>query len=217
MCNLYITSQYTFCSNSSFISFERHALMHFFDMSLKPSKRRVHRFRFLCRNGWSLSSAYSCKVFSGGRSSLTAQYSAHAPRNVLCPSPQWSSKKIILQFLQASFSERYPSFPFSCWNALKTHSFLTSFRELKCKIVLASGRFRRVILLYKQMGLKKWLTAIEDPTECLLEGLCVIFTNTLGLKVFFSPSFLKNLFASSKTRSAWASLPLTSSGFSASV
>ena len=133
MCNLYITSQYTFCSDFSLVSFEWHTSMHFFDMSLKPWKRREHRFRFLFRNGWSLSSAYSSKVFSGGRSSLTAQYSAHAPRNVLCPSPQWSLKKIILQFLQVSFSERYPSFPSSCWNALKTHSFLSSSREWKCK------------------------------------------------------------------------------------
>ena len=186
-------------------------------MSLKPSKRSEHRDKFLFRRGESSLSTLSCAVPSGGRSSLTAQYSAHAPRNVECPSPQWSPKKIILQFLQVSFLERYPSSPLLCWNASKTHLSSSSFRGSKCKIVFARVRFRRIILLYKQIGLKKWLTAIEDPIECLLLPGCEILAKTLGLKVFFMSSFLNQTFASSKTRLAWASLPSTSSGFSASV
>ena len=188
MCNLYITFQYTSFSNFSSIFSGSYESMHCFDMSLKPSKRSEHREKFLFRRGKSSLSSESCEVSSGGRSSLTAQYSAHAPRNVECPSPQHSPKKIILQFLQVSFSERYSSSSFFCWNALKIHPVFSSFRGAKCKIFFLRVRFRRIILLYKQIGLKKWLTAIEDPIKCLLSS--EIFANTLGLKVFPLSSFV---------------------------
>ena len=134
---------------------------------------------------------------SSVKSSLTGQYSAHAPRNVL-------PVVIIGQFLQGAFSWAY--------------SFFITAEEHQ-PVAWSSGRHKAlpntsaswsltlnlIILLRKQWGLKYGLTAIDDPTNQL--PFHDTIAKTFGLNLFF-PREENKSFALFSTRSAWSWLPL---------
>ena len=183
---------------------ESAASMHFLDMQEKFSNRYEHRARFrLSRSVTSWSSLFS-KFSSSGRSWLTAQYSAHAARNEVSPFSERLPQNIMLQFWQRFFSESY----FLLWNASNIQFCRSGiFRGLKCTVAFPRLCLRFLILWYKQIGLKKWLTAIEAPIKDL--PVCDTLAKTMGLKVFLLESLLKWSFAAVITRLAWSVLPLS--------
>ena len=74
-------------------------------------------------------------------------------------------------------------------------------------LLLFRDCLRFLMLWYKQIGLKKWLTAIEAPIKDL--PVCDTLAKTMGLKVFLLESLLKWYFAAVITRLAWSVLPLS--------
>ena len=204
MCSLYITSQYT--AFMIFSSFDRAAAMHLLDMSKKFSNRSEHRAwfclsRFITSGSWL---ALCHKFGSSGRSWLTGQYSAHAARNVDHPFPERSLQNIMLQFWQGLLIKSYLGL-YSASNNQFCRSGI--FRGWKCTIAFPRLCLRLMILWNKQIGLKKWLTAIEAPIKDL--PVCDTLAKTMGLKVFLLESLLRWSFAASITRLAWSVLPLS--------
>ena len=109
-----------------------------------------------------------------------------------------------MQFWQGGFSVVYPTglnqndeeFQWTLSSVSRGSKYKTAFLRL-C--------LRSQIRLYKQRGLKKWLTATDDPTNhWSLWDTCV---KTLGLNVFFALSVLNQSFAAVITMLAWRSLP----------
>ena len=187
-----------------FSSPESTAIMQLLDMCKKFSNRYEHRARFRFSRSTTSSSLLCSKFGSSGRSWLTAQYSAHAARNVSLPFSERLPRNIILQFWQSFFSESY----FFLWNASNIQFCWSGiFRGSKYTVAFPRLCLKFLILRYKQIGLKKWLTAIEAPIKDL--PVCDTLAKTMGLKVFLLESLLKWSFAAVITRLAWSVLPLS--------
>ena len=185
-------------------------------------KKNAHLFRNLLRATFTASlSALSSREdsASSGRHWFIGRYSPHAAKNVpptvlafapsspklsVPPGKPFNFLNIRLQFWQGGFGVLYPAglnqnaeeFQWTLSSVSRGWQYTTAFFRLCLK---------SQILLYKQRGLKKWLTATDDPTNHLpLWDTCV---NTLGLNMLLFESLLNKPFATVITAWAWLSLP----------
>ena len=207
MCTLGCICSYTSLRLS--ISFDSSASKQFSLIVGKSLTSIKHRSKFL----------FSRSLISGLsllRSWSTGQYSAHAPRNVR-PFPLKRSSSVMKpskfsnvcwQFVHTAISFfLYFSYPPLFLNALDDQFWVSLvFKGWEDIIAfLRFGSLKSAILLCKTRGLKKWLTAIDAPTNLL--SLCVTSASTLGLNMFLLSRNCRKSFACIHTSSAWSLLP----------